>query len=253
MTTFFSSGQTGAALQLSSVHRAWTIYQDDLVSRYMAGQNALLTPALSLFVLLPLVLAAVYRKRPEKRWPYMALGIWLVVGMTGLSFYRQEIYDHYLGFVNPAPYLLLGGAVAFLKKYWQLGTVFVLALVLGFVNLQLSPLRQPPNNQLARTQEITRFVISESGGKPFNFALLAKNNYDSAYQFYFWLYKDPPPQVHEIVANQLFVVCEDSVCQPVGNPKDEIAAFGMAKIDKTYEILGTKVYRLTHNPSGAPG
>ncbi len=253
MSAFFSSTQTSSDLGISSAQRVWALYQNDLVSRYMAGGNKMLTPVLAILILLPLSLIIGSKIKRDKKWPYKALGAWMVVGMVGLSAYRQAIYDHYLGFVNPAPYLLLAATLSCLKKYWQLGAALVLLLIVGFVNLQKSPLFTAPNNQLHRTQQVSQFIIRESENQPFNFALLSQNNYDAAYQFYLWLYGHKPLQVHETVTDQLFVVCEDPVCHPVGNPKDEIAAFGMTKIDKTFEIFGVKVYKLIHNPTGTPG
>ena len=99
-------------------------------------------------------------------------------------------------------------------------------MILIVANLQINPLLQNPNRQLQRTQEVSKFVIKESGDKPFNFALLAERNYDAAYQFYLDQYRHNPKQLPFEKTDQLFVVCEDAVCNPVGNAKYEIAAFG---------------------------
>ena len=54
------------------------------------------------------------------------------------------------------------------------------------------------------------------------------------------------------ITEQLFVVCEDPLCDPTHSPKYEVAAFGMSKIDWMREVYGVKIYRLIHNPSGKP-
>ena len=99
---------------------------------------------------------------------------------------------------------------------------------------------------------MVKFIINKSGGQDLNFALLAKNNYDAAYQFYLDLYGHKAKQVPAEVTEQLFVVCEDVTCQPISNPKYEIAAFGWAKIDWEKDFEGVKIYRLVTNPSGNP-
>lgn len=123
-------------------------------------------------------------------------------------------------------------------------------IVLGFVNFQKSPLLLPPNNQLGKTQEVARFIIDQSDNQPFNFALLAKSNYDSAYQYYLDLYGHKPKVVPVEITDQLFVVCEDEECIPINSPKYEISAYGWAKVEWIKEIDGIKVFKLIPNPSG---
>lgn len=247
MSAFFTQRETTVNLNLlNSISRMLPIYSDKLIGRYMGVEGSVLAPVLALAVLSPLLIAV--RKNQGFKWPYLALGLWLLGSMAGLSLYKQTIYDHYLGFVNPAPYLLLGGLVAYLKGKWQAVTVVALLIVIGFINLQKSPLLSPPANQLQRTQEIAKFIIAQSGEEPFNFALLSAHNYDAAYQFYLGQYNHKPKVVPFEKTGQLFVVCEDKVCQPVGNPKYEIAAFGWAIIDKEMDFNGVKIFRLIHNP-----
>ncbi len=183
-------------------------------------------------------------------------------GIAGLSLYKQNVYDHYSSFLNPAVFLLFGANVNLInsinsKKVNQYlrGAFLLLFLVLIIANLQISPLLKEPNRQLQRTQEVAKFVAGESGNKPFNFALLSNGNYDAAYQFYLEEYNHKPKQLPFEKTDQLFVVCEDEpsspsdkVCNPVGNPKFEIAAFGWTLIEWEKEVHGVKVYKLIHNP-----
>lgn len=226
------------------------LFSYNLIGRYIAAENIFLIIIISLVVLLGIIY--------KFSWPKLALGIWLIVGLFGLTFYQQSIYDHYLGFLNPAPFLLLGSMMFFVsavpdKIKWLINsTIVILLIILTFVNLQRNPLMYSPNNQLQRTQKISKFIINQSENKPFNFALLAARNYDSAYQFYLDLYGQKPLQVPFDITDQLFVVCEDEICQPINNPKYEIAGFGWAKIISEQEIWGVKVFKLIHNPSGKP-
>jgi len=233
-----------------SLDSALFVYKDQLIGRYMTAENIWLTSAVAVLVILPFF--AILKRKIFDKWLYLALGIWLIIGILGLSFYRGEIYDHYLCFLNPAPYFLLGGLIKNLNHKWQIVAAVVLLAVLGFLNLQKNPLLLPPNNQLARTQEVAQFIIRESGSKPFNFALIADRNYDSAYQFYLGLYGHKPKIVPLEVTGQMFVVCEDIFCDPVHNPKYEIVAFGWSKVDKVFNVAGVRVYRLVPNPSGNP-
>ena len=81
---------------------------------------------------------------------------------------------------------------------------------------------------------------------------VAERNYDSAYQFYLDVYNHKPKQVPFEITDQLFVVCEDKVCEPINHPKYEIAAFGWAKIESVKDFEGVKVFKLVANKTGEP-
>lgn len=247
ITELLSSGSAVKGDLWENIAKIPSLYSYNLIGRYIGGENAYLTIAVSLLVVLALLMKLSY-------WPKFALGVWLIVGLFGLTFYQQSVYDHYLGFLNPVPFLLLG-SIATIKIFNKRVTYFGLAIILVFltiVNFQKSPLSYTPNNQLQKTQEIAKFVINKTGGKDFNFALIAKSNYDSAYQFYLDLYGHKSKQVPLDITEQLFVVCEDQVCDPTHNAKYEVAAFGMSKIEWQQDIYGVKIYKLIPNPSGKP-
>ena len=260
ITEFFLNRETTVNLNpLNTIERIIPIYNHNLVGRYIGGENPWITPLVSFLILSPLVIALWmrFRSRPL-RWVYLALGVWLTVGILGLALYKQNIFDHYLGFLNPVPYLLLGSILCYtsdvvhkLRWIFWVG-VFGILITLTFLNLDKNPLKFPPNNQLEKTQNIAKFIIIEAGGKPFNFALIAKNNYDAAYQFYLDFYGHKPKIVPIEITEQLFIVCEDPICEPINHPKQEIAHFGWAKIEKENEFGGIRVFKLVHNPSGKP-
>lgn len=243
ITELISEGNALQGNLLNNLAKIPSIYLEKLIGRYIAGENPYLSITVSLLVLVPLI---------KKSWPIWVLGIWMIAGLFGLSFYSGNIYDHYLGFMNPAPFLLLGALTIFKTKKWLMGGVIILVSVLTYVNLQKSPLSFPPNNQLKRTQDVAKFIINESQNKDFNFALIAKNNYDAAYQFYLEQFGHKPKMVHFDKSDQLLVVCEDEICDPTHSPKYEVAAFGWSKIEWMKEFSGVKIYKLVPNPSGKP-
>ena len=255
---FFGNRQTTVNLNIfNTLSRIPTIYSYNLIGRYIAGENMVLELIVSLIVLIPVVkFLFVLLKKKEFVWKYFILSSWLVIGVLGLSLYKQSIFDHYLGFMNPAPYILLGAVFSSemfkkirIPKYACIVFGFILFGVLLIVNLSKNPLLQSPNNELKRTQEISKYVIKESDNKPFNFALLSQHNYDAAYQFYLTIYNYPPKKVPFDITDQLFVVCEDPICAPINNPKYEIAAFGWAKVVTENNFDGVKVFKLAHNLS----
>ncbi len=254
VTTFFLERETTVNLNpLNTIERIVPIFSQDLISRYMTGENLWLAAVISILVFLPvLITLRRFLAGYTVSWVYLALYVWLLVGILGLALYKQNIYDHYLGFLNPVPYLLLGAVFCLARTKIKKIIFIIIIIFITFINLQKNPLLTPSQNQLKRTQEIAKFVIQEAGGKPFNFALIAKSNYDAAYQFYLDVYGYKSKQAPLDITDQLFVVCEDAICQPVGHHKYEIAAFGMVKVEKETKIYGVRVYKLVHNPSGKP-
>lgn len=120
--------------------------------------------------------------------PFILLIVWLLVAYIGMGVYKQHIYDHYFGFFFPAPFLIVGGiAQYFYSKYsfwWKLAllTFFVYAMYINLVN---SPIKNPPNRQAQRTQEVAEKIRKEAGGETFNLAVIAERNYEDAYQYFF--------------------------------------------------------------------
>lgn len=245
---FFGDRETTVNLNIfNALGRVYPIYTHNLIERYISGENIFTKGFLSIAILLPVFFAVgrIFKKKILE-WPTLTLGVWLIGGLLGLSLYKQTIYDHYLGFLNPAPFLLIGSLSKILAgKYFKWGMI-ILVIIVSAINIARNPLFTPPNNQLKKTQEISKNIIAESGNKPFNFALIAEHNYDAAYQYYLDLYGYKPKKVPFEITDQLFVICEDKICKPVGHPKYEIAAFGWSKIDWEKNTNGVKLFKLSH-------
>lgn len=248
----FSSNQVVSFTNpLLSLNRIFPILNQKLIGRLMAGENTQLS-ILILFMVITPIITLIYRKINLKplTWPQVVLPAWLIIGLIGLSFFKGPVYDHYLGFLNPAPYLLLGATLSSILSKKTLPLILTFIVIACLINLSKSPLLQPPNQQLLKTTKIAEEIVIRSKGKPFNFALIAHNNYDAAYRFILEKEGHKPYDLPAQRTEQLFVVCEDGECQPAVNPKYEIAAFGWSKIEQMEEIEGVKLYKLVENPEG---
>lgn len=213
---------------------------------------------LSVTFLLTLVWYALRGVKGKYKDSYLLLASWILIGVLGLSFYSNELYDHYYGFLFPAPFLLVG-MIAQIASDKLEGTrklfVPLVLLILITASLGKSHLKYPPNMQMKRTQEIAAKISEESNGEKFNIAVIASENYEGAYWYFLEANNElivgiDPLRYEETVADQLFVVCEyedKKKCQPTSNPKAEVANFGWSKIDKQWEIEGIILFRLVHN------
>lgn len=178
---------------------------------------------------------------------------WFIWGILVLGLYRDSVYPHYLGFLFIFPALLAGNVFAglLIKKNTLLIKILSISIIIilsaNLFRISWKNLHQPPAVNVSMVKKIVQLILKESHGQPFNFCLLANNNYDDSYRYFFRLWKIPAVYKTE-VSRQLFVVCEDlNICQPQGNPKWEIALFDAAyqgQIQLTGEWLPDPVIKV---------
>jgi len=252
MKKFFTARQeTVSARPWNAIPNAWPIFEKS-TTRLVTGTN----PMVGGWVALVLVLGGLLMLIKTKKPAIVLLSVWLGFALLGLGLYKQEIYDHYYGFFFAAPFLLLGSIGEYLiaKKRLALnlsaGAVFI---ILVFVNLLNNPSRSQPNRQLARAENVAKKIMQESGGQRFNLAVIAQQNYEDGYKYFLLSWGAPvvdidAQYIDQTVSNQLFAVCElpKEKCNPINNPKAEIARFGWSKIENQWEVSGAIIFKLGH-------
>jgi hypothetical protein len=256
---FVTGNQQSVVFQISQfLPRVWDLNRE-IFTRLVGGKNTYwgfwIALIMSLMVVLKIIretfLANWHRFITRNPGLFLLL-VWFLVGLGGLSLYQQNVYDHYFGFLFPIPFLFVGWFLAMIWHGKTTGKILTLILLgfLVFLAVKESPLRYPPNRQLQRTQAIAQFVLEKAQNQPFNLGLIAERNYDEAYAFFMEKWNKPPvridPQQPQTITPQLFVICEQNGCQPIYNPKAEIAMFGWSKIDQKWEVEGLEVYQLSH-------
>jgi len=218
-----------------------------IVTRLVGGKNNLAGSSLTFILAADSFWLSISPANLKKR-PLFVILAWIVTGLLGLSFYRFGLVDHYFGFLYPALFILFGyivsRAINQKKALKAIGlTVYLFVL---YLLLSQNPLRYPANNQLANTKAISQFVTEKSAGKEFNLALLAERNYDPPYRYFLELENAPLKNLHDQIADQLFVICDDLDCVPLGNSFWDVAAFGIAKVDQKWNVAGKEIYKLVH-------
>ena len=189
----------------------------------------------------------------------LLLMLWLVVGVSLFGLYRRSIYDYYLGFLFPLPFLLIGNLISKTFEYGKnkkIG-VFIASSVLAIIvvlNLSGMPFRYPANKQKDQAKRIADFILSKTNHKPYNFALLTNGNSDHVYRYFLEAADQAPVTIENTtidpqrnsVTDQLIVVCERPTCSPLGDPLWEVAGFGRAEIKGEWDVPYVKIYRLEH-------
>jgi 4-amino-4-deoxy-L-arabinose transferase-like glycosyltransferase len=205
-------------------------------------------------------------KYVKEKLKVLLLALWLFFGILLFGFYKKSIYDYYLGFMFPVPFLLVGGLLSHLtelKKFkWMSIVAGVIFVTLVAINLSGNPFRYQGNRQKDQARHIAEAVLAQTGGKPFNFALLTKGNSDHVYRYFFEIENRAPVTIQNIivdperksVTDQLMVVCEDLDCHPLGNSLWEVSGFGRAEITGEWSVPFVKIFRLVHykEPEATP-
>ncbi len=251
LKTFFTVRQTTVNLKVyKAIPNLWPLFSQ-IITRLLAGKNEFWGSKIAVALIFGVAwLIYRYCQDKKKRTILLLVGIWFLSGLIGLGLYKQHIYDHYFAFLFPVPFMLVALIIGDLWKSKTLGkltaSVFFLGLI--FLSLKETPFRYQPNNQLVTTKKIAGFINEQSRGEPFNLALIAKQNYDPPYRYFLEMQKASLFDLHDHLADQLFVICEPNQvdCNPIGHPLWEIAAFGWGKIDQEWEINGIRIFRLIH-------
>ncbi|MBU2577638.1 glycosyltransferase family 39 protein, partial [Patescibacteria group bacterium] len=264
---FFSERQTTVNFKpYKAIPNLWPLWKV-LITRLLAAKNELVGLWLSIAIVLggllisianfkKVQLREILKNKNLKPLPGSVVLIlaWLIIGLLGMGLYKQHIYDHYFGFLFPSVFLL---AAALLVKVWKLeypGKILSIVCfsIILFYSLKESPLKFEPGRQMQKTAEIDKKIIEESKGESFNLGLIAKQNYDAGYRYFLEKWGHKAVEINalnpeETITKQLFVVCEDEKCEPVGHPNAEIANFGWSKIEEEWSFpWGTKLYKLVH-------
>jgi len=188
---------------------------------------------------------------------YLLIIVWLVLGIGLFSLYKKSIYDYYLGFLFPIPFILLGLALSnFWDKYKLAGKLIVACIVVFILtlNINFSPIKTPGNNQIQQVKRVADFILNQTSGQPFNFAISGAGNSDHAYRYFFKLAGRDPVRILGInvdpkrnsVTDQLFVVCEKVPCSPLGESSNDIAGFGRGEIAGDWNVSVLKIYKVVH-------
>ena len=243
---FFTDRQTTVNLNPTKSDRFLPIIYTTITDLLLARQS-IAVPIISAAVFLLSLLVFI---KSKCKTTLKLLFVWLGFALLGLGVYKQHVYIHYLGFIYPAFYLLLGAITGFISTRKGLilkviAALFIVSLV--YLNIKNSPAFGTPNRQLQRTEAAVDLIIKESKGEPFNFGLIAKQNYDESYKYFLENKHASLEPDQNKITDQLFVICEDGEkCQPEGNSQYQVAVFGIAHIENQWQIDYLKIYRLVH-------
>lgn len=252
---FAQQQQSGSALSFEAVIKAVSDVFVRLFWRLLVAENAEWTKAIMVGITVAIITYwSKIKKMREKYHALQILLLWFFVGLAGYGAYHGVIYDYYMGSLFPIPFLFFGIAIqqCLSSGRWGKHVAFLVASVLIIFSTRSSPLRTSPNNLLANTRSIAEYIHQQTKEKRYNFALIAGKNSDHAYRYFLEIWGNPPVPIEnpdndpqrKTVMEELWIVCEEKICQPLGHPLWEIAGFGPAEIAGEWQVSTARIFKL---------
>ena len=136
--------------------------------------------------------------------------VWFVFGVIAIGKYSGVVFDHYLNFIIPVPFLMIASVIQKISnKYF----VFCLMFIICTVQVLKTDIHQPGNNDVVRVSTAVQHMIEIAGSTPFSFALFKSKSFsDLHYQYYFRVKgKDAAPLASQSYP-LLFLVCDEIDC-----------------------------------------
>lgn len=213
-------GRTLSQLAIRFRRRLYLLMSDFLFGQ-PGGWRAAAAVITSVLSMLPLMLQR--RKSDQYFKQYVVLMSYLLVGLIGITIYRQTIYNHYILYLLPVIALLLGLVFDKVLKINLLTSWAVLAFAIVFVvsNWPKMPLKDAgwKLSDISRTADAIAQRVTP--GEKYNIVLLATSRdlYGQNYRYFLFTHKGKEPinPELEVEADTLFIINEEGVA---GNVTD---------------------------------
>jgi len=148
----------------------------------------------------------------RKKW-LTFIGLWFLSGIAFVSLYKGTLFDHYLYFLLPFPFLLFGGMLVSVEKRISRGFLYGFIACLAVLNIAALVRSGKDFSDIQRTKMATGEIIRQAADHRFAFALISSRSFsDLHYRYYFLMQKEEPEALADGVYDTLFLVCETDTC-----------------------------------------
>ncbi|MDQ5951526.1 MAG: 2 protein [Patescibacteria group bacterium] len=251
-----SFGNKIGAIGENLVDRSSLILFDKVV-----GKNEILNPILILIVLVILVLSMMITHQKKKDISGISvLMVFLIVGIVGFSFYEKDMYDHYIAYLFPLTFLVLGYCLDRLVRVNMLGWIAVIVFFVAFAKYNLPRIEFKSGGPTQEELQIAAESIHSrvAANEPYAIVLLSesKDSYGMNYRYFLNTVpeKKPVDPDRNGEAQKLFIINEE---RKTDRPQDaeiyEIVTFGQAEPSEVYTLpQGIPVAVLEKNRTTTP-
>jgi hypothetical protein len=148
--------------------------------------------------------------RPTKK--NILLTVWFFAGLTPMARFSWVVYDHYLFFLVPVPFLMIASVLSAVR---QRAHCYVAVCIIGVsVALQLSKtdLLGPGRNDIARVSTAVERIRDVVNTSRFSFTLIRSDSFSDLHYRYFMKRIGLRPEPITDAYSDLVLVCDQSDC-----------------------------------------
>lgn len=143
---------------------------------------------------------------------------WFIVGIIAMSLYRGIVFDHYLHFLLPVPFFLLGFVISSYRRF--IPSILLVSLIAFFLifHIRNADIFAKGNNDIARAQSMIARMLSLTKNESFSFTLSSSRSFsDLHYRYFFLTNRIKPVPIMDMSYPNLFLICEKAPC---ASPKE---------------------------------
>ena len=130
--------------------------------------------------------------------------------------YTEVVYDHYLNFLTPAPFLLIGSVVYSVRNTSWKNVVYGFVLLLCVLQLMQTDVFARGSNDIARVKAAVTEIKTIAGESPFSFTLISSRSYsDLHYRYYMGVMNVNPVSFADTTYRKFMLVCDRAECPSV--------------------------------------
>ncbi len=154
--------------------------------------------------------------RPSKKNLFFSL--WFFGGLVSMGKYTEVVYDHYLNFLTPVPFLFIGSVVYSVRNTLWKNVIYGFVILLCVLQLMQTDVFARGNNDIARVEAAVTEIKSIVGPDPFSFTLIGSQSYsDLHYRYYMNALHLNPVSFADTKYQKFMLVCDNEVCPTVND------------------------------------
>jgi len=191
--------EVGATRMIGAVYGTGQFDQKLPVNRYLTYTFLFLT-----------VLSLLPSKGANSRRFYLYLVTLFMGCLIVLGAYQENVHLHYLGFLFPFAYLILGYLLATQRRWLTVPSLIFLAVSLSVsLPLTFNYVTTADSIQLTRSRAVADYIAARAGASPYNAVPFRDTQLSTP--FAYWLsFKTNPPS--NTLASTVFLICVDRPC-----------------------------------------
>jgi|GEM_PF-660018 len=146
---------------------------------------------------------------PSKR--NIFLSVWLVGGTAAMARYSGVVHDHYLYFLVPVPFFMIGSVLSIVRGEARNAVLVSVAALMVAGSFITSDTDSAGVRDIWRVSAAVSRIKAEAKGEPFSFTLITGRSFsDLHYRYFMSSMRMVPRRITDPSYRRLYLVCDDN-------------------------------------------